>query len=107
MGELTGQRAIVTGGASGIGLATARRLREGGARVALLDLPGERLAAAAVEIDGPGLAADVRDAAAVEAAFAAADEALGGLTIAFLNAGAGRWRRSIATSPRRSRGSWT
>lgn len=90
MGELAGQRAIVTGGASGIGLATARRLREAGARVALLDLPGERLAAAAAEIDGPGLAADVADAAAVETAFAAAAEALGGLTIAVLNAGAGQ-----------------
>lgn len=90
MGELDGQRAIVTGGASGIGLAAARRLRAGGARVALLDLPGERLAAAAAELGGPGLAADVRDAAAVEAAFAAAADALGGLTIAFLNAGAGQ-----------------
>jgi NAD(P)-dependent dehydrogenase (short-subunit alcohol dehydrogenase family) len=90
MGELDGQRAIVTGGASGIGLAAARRLRAGGARVAVLDLPGERLAAAAAELDGPGLAADVRDADAVAAAFAAASEALGGLTIAFLNAGAGQ-----------------
>jgi len=90
MGALDGQRAIVTGGASGIGLAAARRLREEGARVALLDLPGERLAAAAAALGGPGLAADVRDAAAVEAAFAAADDALGGLTIAFNNAGAGQ-----------------
>ncbi|HSJ95636.1 MAG TPA: SDR family NAD(P)-dependent oxidoreductase, partial [Myxococcota bacterium] len=90
MGGLHGQRALVTGGASGIGLAAARRLREEGARVALLDLPGERLEAAAAELGAPGLAADVRDAAAVEAAFAAADEALGGLTIAFLNAGAGQ-----------------
>jgi len=89
MGELDGQRAIVTGGASGIGLAAARRLLEAGARVALLDLPGERLEAAAAELGAPGLAADVRDAAAVEAACAAAADALGGLTIAFNNAGAG------------------
>lgn len=90
MGELDGQRALVTGGASGIGLATARRLREAGARVALLDLPGERLAAAAAELDAPALAADVRDAAAVEAACAEAERALGGLTIVFNNAGAGQ-----------------
>jgi NAD(P)-dependent dehydrogenase (short-subunit alcohol dehydrogenase family) len=90
MGGLDGQRALVTGGASGIGLAAARRLREEGARVALLDLPGERLEAAAAELGAPGLAADVRDAAAVEAACAAAADALGGLTIVFNNAGAGQ-----------------
>lgn len=90
MGELDGQRAIVTGGASGIGLAAARRLREAGARVALLDLPGERLTAASAGLEAPGFAADVRDAAAVEAACAAAAEALGGLTLVFNNAGAGQ-----------------
>jgi 3-oxoacyl-[acyl-carrier protein] reductase len=89
MGGLDGQRAIVTGGASGIGLATARRLHAAGARVALLDLPGERLDAAAAEWDAPAFAADVRDAAAVEEAFRAAAAALGGLTTLFLNAGAG------------------
>jgi NAD(P)-dependent dehydrogenase (short-subunit alcohol dehydrogenase family) len=91
MGELDGQRAIVTGGASGIGLATARRLRAEGAQVAVIDLPGERLDAAAAELGGaPGLAADVRDAAAVEVACEAAAAALGGLSIVFNNAGAGQ-----------------
>lgn len=88
-GGFDGQRAIVTGGASGIGLATARRLRAAGAQVALLDLPGARLDAAAAELGAPALAADVRDAAAVTAAFRAAADALGGLTTLFLNAGAG------------------
>lgn len=89
MGCLDGQRAIVTGGASGIGLASAQRLRDAGAQLALLDLPGERLEAAAAALGAPALAADVRDAAAVGAAFHAAAEALGGLTTLFLNAGAG------------------
>src|SRR5690606_33663721 len=55
-----------------------------------LDLPGERLAAAAAALDAPAFAADVRDAAAVEAAFAAAEAAVDGLTILFNNAGAGQ-----------------
>ncbi len=88
-GGLDGQRAIVTGGASGIGLATAQRLRAAGARVALLDLPGARLDAAAAELEAPALPADVRDAAAVEEAFRAAADTLGGLTTLFLNAGTG------------------
>jgi NAD(P)-dependent dehydrogenase (short-subunit alcohol dehydrogenase family) len=89
MGRLDGQRAIVTGGASGIGLATARRLHAAGAQVALLDLPGERLDAAAADWSAPIFAADVRDAAAMAEAFRAAADALGGLTTLFLNAGAG------------------
>jgi NAD(P)-dependent dehydrogenase (short-subunit alcohol dehydrogenase family) len=88
-GGLDGQRAIVTGGASGIGLATAQRLRDAGAQVALLDLPGARLDAAAAKLEAPALAADVRDATAVAAAFRAAADALGGLTTLFLNAGTG------------------
>jgi NAD(P)-dependent dehydrogenase (short-subunit alcohol dehydrogenase family) len=99
MGELDGQRAIVTGGASGIGLATARRLRAAGARVAVVDLAGEPLDAAAAELAGPGLVADVRDPAAVEAAFAAAADALGGLTIVFSNAGAGQVARLERYAP--------
>ena len=53
MGLLDGHRAVVTGGASGIGAQTARRMTEEGARVALLDLNGdgaETLAKEAVEI---------------------------------------------------------
>ncbi|MBM7368474.1 SDR family NAD(P)-dependent oxidoreductase [Gordonia hydrophobica] len=64
--------AVVTGGASGLGLATATRLIEGGATVTLIDLPNSdgaeqasRLGAAATFV-----AADVTDGAAVEAAFA-------------------------------------
>ena len=49
---LEGRSALVTGGASGIGLATARALAAGGARVAIVDLPGERLESAADGLPG-------------------------------------------------------
>lgn len=49
---LEGRAALVTGGASGIGLATARELAKVGARVAIVDLPGDRLDAAVADIEG-------------------------------------------------------
>lgn len=85
-----GRRALVTGGASGIGLATARQLAREGARVVLLDLDRAATEDAARAVDGIAVAADVRDAAAVETAFAEAASQLGGLELAFLNAGAGQ-----------------
>jgi NAD(P)-dependent dehydrogenase (short-subunit alcohol dehydrogenase family) len=90
MGLLEGQRAIVTGGASGIGLATARRMGEEGARVALVDLPGDRLENAGRALGVPVFAADVRDTGALENAFRAASETLGGVTTLFNNAGVGQ-----------------
>lgn len=69
--------ALVTGGGSGLGLATARRLAGAGCRVAVLDRSAESAAAAARDIDGLALAADVSDAASVAAAFATAVEAFG------------------------------
>jgi NAD(P)-dependent dehydrogenase (short-subunit alcohol dehydrogenase family) len=79
--ELTARKALVTGGASGIGRETARRLAAAGAAVALLDVNRDLLEEAAAEI-GPGtplVVADVRDPAAVSAAVASATEQLGGL----------------------------
>jgi 2-keto-3-deoxy-L-fuconate dehydrogenase len=79
--ELTGLTAIVTGGGSGIGLATARLLASRGARVAVLDLkPGEEFL---------GLTADVADDASVRLAVDAAAEGLGGIDILVNNAGVG------------------
>jgi NAD(P)-dependent dehydrogenase (short-subunit alcohol dehydrogenase family) len=82
--EFDGLAALVTGGASGIGLATARHLAERGARVACLD----------VHIDGlpeplHGVVADVTDDAAVRSAVGAAAAHLGGLDIVINNAGIG------------------
>jgi NAD(P)-dependent dehydrogenase (short-subunit alcohol dehydrogenase family) len=89
-GLLAGGRAVVTGGASGIGLATARRMREEGARVALVDVAREPLEAAGRALEAPVFVADVRDAPALEDAFRAAAQALGGLTMLFNNAGVGQ-----------------
>ncbi|MCK8436566.1 SDR family oxidoreductase [Streptomyces sp. D2-8] len=84
MTGLSGLRAVVTGGASGIGLATARALAAQGAAVAVLDLDprgaGEPLL---------GLRADVSDDVSVRAAVEQAAERLGGLDILVNNAGIG------------------
>ncbi|MET8144981.1 SDR family oxidoreductase [Sphaerisporangium sp. NPDC005288] len=82
MSELEGLSALVTGGGSGIGLATAELLAERGARVACLDLdpPGEPFV---------GVKADVTDDAAVRSAVAAAAGRLGGIDILVNNAGIG------------------
>ncbi|MEU5074453.1 SDR family NAD(P)-dependent oxidoreductase [Streptomyces asoensis] len=84
MSDFEGLRALVTGGASGIGRATAELLAERGARVAVLDLDpsgvGEPLL---------GLRADVTDDASVRAAVEAAVAALGGLDVLVNNAGIG------------------
>src|SRR3984957_12412499 len=76
-----GLTAVVTGGGSGIGLATARLLAAKGAQVAVLDIaPGTEFA---------GLRADVTDDASVRTAVAAAAERLGGIDILVNNAGIG------------------
>lgn len=59
--ELRGRRALVTGAASGIGLAVARQLRAAGAEVVVSDLPGDRLAAVAAELGGLAAGADLAD----------------------------------------------
>jgi 2-keto-3-deoxy-L-fuconate dehydrogenase len=85
--ELDGLAALVTGGASGIGLATARLMASRGARVAILD----REMPASLVQDGvlQPVIADVTDDAAVRSAVATAAEVLGGLDILVNNAGIG------------------
>ena len=89
MGLLDGTRAIVTGGASGIGAATCRRFVEEGAVVAVLDVDGAAAAAVAEPLGATVVAADVADAGAMASAVASASEALGGLTCLVNNAGVG------------------
>ncbi|MFC5910521.1 SDR family NAD(P)-dependent oxidoreductase [Streptacidiphilus monticola] len=76
MSELQGLRAVVTGGASGIGLATAQLLRARGADVSVLDLHGN-----AVEPPLRGFVADVGDDDSVRAGLGAAVSSMGGLDI--------------------------
>jgi NAD(P)-dependent dehydrogenase (short-subunit alcohol dehydrogenase family) len=88
--ELKGAVALVTGGASGLGLATAQRLAAGGARVVVVDLPGSDGERAAEQLgEGAVFApADVTDEAAVSAALDAADR-LGPLRVVVSCAGIG------------------
>jgi NAD(P)-dependent dehydrogenase (short-subunit alcohol dehydrogenase family) len=89
MGLLDGQRAVVTGGGSGIGRATAQRMVEEGAAVTVLDIDGDRVHEAAKDIGANAQVADVTDAEVFTSAVDAAAEAMGGLTTLFNNAGIG------------------
>ena len=80
--------AVVTGGASGIGRATAAAFKREGAEVALLDRDGEAVKKAAREIGALPVQCDVTDTASVRAAFDAVVTAFGGLDIVVSNAGA-------------------
>jgi NAD(P)-dependent dehydrogenase (short-subunit alcohol dehydrogenase family) len=87
MGLFDGKVALVTGGASGIGRATVERLTAEGARACVVDVDengGERVAK---DHGGTFVRADAGDARDVDAAFARCIEELGGVDIAFLNAG--------------------
>jgi NAD(P)-dependent dehydrogenase (short-subunit alcohol dehydrogenase family) len=73
--EIKGHSAIVTGGASGLGAATARALAAAGAKVAIVDVNAKAAAEVAIDINGIAVTCDVSDSAAAEAAVkkAAAD----------------------------------
>jgi len=75
--KVAGLAAVVTGGASGLGADAGRVLAEAGAKVALVDLNAEAVAATAEKIGGIGIACDVGDAAGSEAAVAEAAKAHG------------------------------
>ena len=87
--KLENAKAIVTGGASGLGLATARRVVAAGGRATLLDINDDAGAAAVAELDNDThyINTDVSDEAAVQAAVAAASEHMGGITLAVNCAG--------------------
>lgn len=90
-GLLTGRRAVVTGGAQGIGLAIARRLTEHGASVLIADLDGERAAEAAAGLSGAAsVGCDVTSESDVQAVADRAADELGGLDIWVNNAGVTR-----------------
>jgi 3-hydroxyacyl-CoA dehydrogenase / 3-hydroxy-2-methylbutyryl-CoA dehydrogenase len=96
--RIEGSSALVAGGASGLGAATARALHEAGAAVVLADLNAERGEAFAAEL-GEGarfVEANVTDSGAVEGAVAAAAEPDGGLRISVCCAGIG-WAQRTAS----------
>ena len=98
--SLAGKNAIITGGASGIGLAIARRFAAHGAGIEILDFDAAALAAALTEIPGAhGEPCDVGDAAAVEAAFAKITARRGRLHILVNNAGIAHVGNALTTSP--------
>ncbi|MGO8873495.1 MAG: SDR family NAD(P)-dependent oxidoreductase [Acidimicrobiales bacterium] len=109
MGLMDGQRAVVTGGASGIGRATARRIAEEGAAVAVIDINGDAANEVAKDIGGTAYVADVTDPDGLQRAVDAAATAMGGVTTLFNNAGIGNqsplhewapeeWNRIIAVN---------
>ena len=109
MGWADGKHALITGGGTGIGAATARALAAEGAKVSLLGRRREPLEAVAAEIGATAIACDVTDRAATEAAYAEARRANGPFDYVILNAGIGdsapylrtkreAWDRIIATN---------
>jgi NAD(P)-dependent dehydrogenase (short-subunit alcohol dehydrogenase family) len=92
-----GQTAVITGGASGIGLAAAKRFAAGGLNVVIADLPGERLEQARRGLAAIGgdsavraMATDVSDIAQVQQLKAEALAAFGSVSVVMNNAGIGR-----------------
>ena len=103
---LTGHRALVTGGGSGIGRAVCQRMVEEGAAVAVVDVDGFAADSVARELGARAYTADVSDPDALADVFARAASDLGGLTTLFNNAGVGsvmplhgypdsEWRRLV------------
>jgi 3-oxoacyl-[acyl-carrier protein] reductase len=86
--KLEGRKAIVTGGAQGIGFAIAKRLDAEGATVALFDINEELVKQSAAELtNGIGVRCDVSSPESIEAAIREAAEKMGGLDIVVNNAG--------------------
>ena len=107
--SLDGHRALVTGGAHGIGRAIAEAFVAAGARVVVLDRDAEGAAEVAGAIGGTALTCDVADGNALAAAVDEAAAALGGLSLLVNNAGIGmaaslhaysdeQWRRLLAVN---------
>jgi NAD(P)-dependent dehydrogenase (short-subunit alcohol dehydrogenase family) len=109
LGWATGRHALITGGGTGIGAATARRIAHEGAKVSLIGRRREPLEEIARQSGGKIFPADMTDRSAMEAAFVEARDANGPFDYVILNAGIGdsapflrtkreAWDRIIATN---------
>jgi NAD(P)-dependent dehydrogenase (short-subunit alcohol dehydrogenase family) len=96
--ELNGIAAVVTGGASGLGAATARKLAGHGVKVAIFDRDAEKGAAVAAEIGGVFCRVDVTDDASVDAGFAQARAAHGQERVLINCAGTGNAAKTASRS---------
>ncbi|MFE2416152.1 SDR family NAD(P)-dependent oxidoreductase [Streptomyces hokutonensis] len=93
--EIKGKKAVVFGGASGMGRASAELLAARGADVVVLDRPASAGAEVAAALGGRFEPVDVTDFEATESALAAAVEALGGLHVSITTAGGGTAKRTL------------
>ncbi|MET7568463.1 SDR family NAD(P)-dependent oxidoreductase [Streptomyces sp. NPDC005492] len=93
--EIKGKKAVVFGGASGMGRASAELLAARGADVVVLDRPASAGAEVAAALGGRFQPVDVTDFEATESALAAAVESLGGLHVSITTAGGGKAQRTL------------
>lgn len=93
--QISGHAALVTGGGSGLGEATARELARQGAKVAVLDVNADNARRVAADIGGLGLACDITDTASLQAALDAATAAHGPARILMNIAGIGTAKRVV------------
>ncbi|MGR3867766.1 SDR family NAD(P)-dependent oxidoreductase [Streptomyces graminifolii] len=96
--EIKGKKAVVFGGASGMGRAAAELLAARGADVVVLDRPASAGAEVAAALGGRFQPVDVTDFEATESALAAAVESLGGLHVSITTAGGGTAMRTLGRS---------
>ncbi len=85
--QMADVRALVTGGARGMGYAFTQELRDAGAKVVFCDIDAEGVAKATQELDVPGFVTDVSDEESVKQLFSEASDALGGVNVLLNNAG--------------------
>ena len=87
MNDLTGKIAVVTGGNSGIGYATAQHFKEAGGNVIITGRSADRVASAAADLGVKGIVADVTDLPAIDSLVAQVKSEFGQIDVLFVNAG--------------------